>query len=239
MLQERVPGANVADAVGAKPWCAHRFASDLGALQARLHAVPVDGSPLTEDGPASRVFLEHDLRRRRRNVAADDVDGRLVWLEATADRFRDREVVLCHGDFHPLNVLVDRVGRHPAYSVVDWTDAARADPHSDVGRSLALYWFAGVAVGSATQRRLVGAIAPALRRWHRRAYERASGRTLDDRLLAWWEAVHVLRGWLQLQETSEGAVVGPDSDAVAALPEDLQDRLLARFDALRTSLDAV
>src|SRR5262249_52720866 len=44
---------------------------------------------------------------------------------------RDR---LCHGDFHPINVLGD--ASQPV--VIDWPDAARGDPAADVCRSYVL-----------------------------------------------------------------------------------------------------
>ena len=46
--------------------------------------------------------------------------------------------VLCHGDFHPLNALVDGDGH---IGIVDWTDACVCDRHHDVGRSIAIFWF--------------------------------------------------------------------------------------------------
>ena len=144
--------------------------------------------------------------------------------------------MLCHGDFHPRNVLVDRTGSFTTYGVVDWTDARLGDPHFDVARSLAIYWLAGVAADSAPVRMALRSLQDRLRRWHRIAYESASGRALDDRTLRWWEAVHLYRGWLQLQEAVEGAVTGPDSSTVTGLPDDLPEQLMARFVTIRTEL---
>src|SRR5262249_32610054 len=50
----------------------------------------------------------------------------LAMLEALPDGDR-----LCHGDFHPANVLVGRNG--PA--VIDWTGATRGDPAADLART--------------------------------------------------------------------------------------------------------
>jgi aminoglycoside phosphotransferase (APT) family kinase protein len=236
LLQERCPGVAALDAVSAAPWAAVATVRDLAALQARLHALPLEGCPLPVDGPVSERYLTEDLDRRRRNVTTPDPSDGLDWLHATAPRFADRESVLCHGDFHPLNVLVDRTERPVRYSVIDWTDAAVGDPHFDVARSLAIYRVAGFAAPNPAQRRLLGAAAPVLARLHRRAYERASGRRLDDRRLAWWQAVHVYRGWLQLTETREGAVVGPESSTRTGMPDDTPEQLLAWFSDLRTSL---
>ncbi len=49
---------------------------------------------------------------------------------------------LCHNDFHPANILMDDQG--PV--IIDWMDAARADPLADVARTLILVQFAGLPV---------------------------------------------------------------------------------------------
>jgi aminoglycoside phosphotransferase (APT) family kinase protein len=236
LLQERCPGVAALDAVSAAPWTVVGMVRDLAALQARLHALPVEGCPLPAGAPVSERYLAEDLDRRRRNIATPERSGGLDWLHATAARFADRETVLCHGDYHPLNVLVDRTGRPTRYSVIDWTDAALGDPHFDVARSLAIYRVAGIGAPNPAQRRLLGAAAPVLSRLHRRGYERASGRRLDDRRLAWWQAVHVYRGWLQLCEVREGAVAGPESSTRTGMPDDTPERLLGWFSDLRASL---
>ncbi len=46
----------------------------------------------------------------------------------------EREVqdTLCHGDFHPENIIVTKDGQ---YRVIDWLDAYRGDPMGDVART--------------------------------------------------------------------------------------------------------
>ncbi|MBJ3783203.1 aminoglycoside phosphotransferase family protein [Devosia sediminis] len=50
---------------------------------------------------------------------------------------------LCHGDFHPLNVIID--GEHLA--VIDWLDATNGPPEADIARSylMARQYFADLA----------------------------------------------------------------------------------------------
>jgi len=45
---------------------------------------------------------------------------------------------LCHNDFHPANILMADQG--PV--IIDWMDAARADPLADVARTLIILHFA-------------------------------------------------------------------------------------------------
>jgi aminoglycoside phosphotransferase (APT) family kinase protein len=71
---------------------------------------------------------------RERIAAIDSLDkaGKQGLLEALADLPEgDR---LCHGDFHPLNILGD-IDRP---MIIDWRDARRGDPAADICRSYLL-----------------------------------------------------------------------------------------------------
>jgi aminoglycoside phosphotransferase (APT) family kinase protein len=90
---------------------------------------------------------------------------------------------LCHGDFHPSNVILGRDGP----IVVDWFDASRGDPLADVARSLLLSDGAGTPAhlpGSdpATLRTLTDAYLARLR----------EHLEIDDDLLARWRAVNAV-----------------------------------------------
>jgi thiamine kinase-like enzyme len=54
------------------------------------------------------------------------------------------EPVICHGDFHPRNLLVDA----GTVWVIDWTDAGIGDRHGDIARTEWLFRFAAVALNS-------------------------------------------------------------------------------------------
>ena len=60
-----------------------------------------------------------------RSLAADALD--LLRTLPAGDR-------LCHGDYHPANVL----GTLRAPVIIDWGDASRGDPAADVARTLLL-----------------------------------------------------------------------------------------------------
>jgi aminoglycoside phosphotransferase (APT) family kinase protein len=105
---------------------------------------------------------------------------------------------------------------------VDWTDATLGDRHFDVSRTLVLFGVASVAARSTAERAALRAIAPALRRWFRSAYE--AERPLDPRRLAFWSAAHLLRGWQQVRELH--ATAGRRTEAAGAVPAELAPRLL-------------
>jgi aminoglycoside phosphotransferase (APT) family kinase protein len=230
LLQERLPGRPAIELLASTRL--RRVVRGLGALQADLHAIDPGEVALPRlDG---RGYLEHDLARRRAAIAAEDRTGTWEWLSETADRFTwaaDDPPVLCHGDFHPLNALIDDDGQ---IGIVDWTDACIADRHHDVGRSVAIFWFASMIAESRVERVGLRLMRDWLGRTHRAAYEHRWGSTLSDDRLAWWQVVHLFRGWLQLGELAEETVAHQQSSTTERFPPDLRERLLDRCLVLRT-----
>lgn len=55
---------------------------------------------------------------------------------------------LCHGDFHPMNVLLTREGA----VAIDWLDASQGHPAADVARTLLLLEFGRIGEGPPAQR---------------------------------------------------------------------------------------
>ncbi len=114
--------------------------SMIAGIQAALHRI--DPSPLMEShrlpGPASpgcrfRIIDGLADLKMSANRYPRLFPPVIDWL-TTHFPGEPRRLSLCHGDLHPLNILV-RNGR--VTGVVDWTDAAVADPMFDVaGTSL-------------------------------------------------------------------------------------------------------
>lgn len=112
----------------------------------------------------------------------------LRWLENNAPA--PGETVLCHRDFRTGNYMVDD-GK--LTGVLDWEFAGWGDPHEDVAWFCARCWrFSGARLEA-------GGIAP--RDVFYGAYERASGRILDRKRIAYWEAMaHVRWAVIALQQ---------------------------------------
>lgn len=110
----------------------------LGETHAALHRL--DPRPILESfrargWPASRFRYEGELavlreRARRRPRLRPVVD----WLSANRPP-EPEPPAICHGDFHPLNLLV-RDGE--VAGVLDWSDAVAADPALDVACTMLL-----------------------------------------------------------------------------------------------------
>jgi uncharacterized protein (TIGR02172 family) len=120
LVYERVNGLPMDQVLATKPWRFFSFTHLLAQLQADMHA-----SSITPDIVSQKQRLKQRLQET--DALPDDLrNGILNALEQMPDGER-----LCHGDFHPQNVLITRRG--PV--IIDWTDATRGDPIADVARS--------------------------------------------------------------------------------------------------------
>ena len=110
--------------------------------------------------------------------------------------------VVCHGDLHPFNVLVDDVGN---VTVLDWTDANLLPREFDVGFTAGLLRCAPISVPAP--------LRPALRRitdrLARAFVERyASAAPLDLTMVAWFEVLQYGRCLAEVARTRAGLVAG-------------------------------
>ncbi len=224
MVLPRIPGDPLLTVIAKRPWAAPRRLRELAVIQARLHAIPVSGVPLPGSGPlVDRWLAEHGpeiegLGDARANAMLDA-------LRVRADAVRAEEAVVCHGDFHPLNVVSNRTVGGWHHVVIDWTDATVGDRHFDVARTLALFRVAALAASSTTERVVLRGAAPGLARAYRRAYQQVH--PLDPDRLAYWTAAHFLRGWAQITQLHAGAY---DTARVlaGAIPISAADAVLGR-----------
>jgi aminoglycoside phosphotransferase (APT) family kinase protein len=120
--------------------------------------------------------------------------------------------VVCHGDFHPLNVVVDA----EKASVIDWTDAGLGPREADVARTCLIFHIAAIAAGSAVERVALKVGGPRLARRYRRTYEaRAS---LDPERMRQWTVLHAVHGWAQVEMLHAGGFDGSSSAEAARIP---------------------
>ena len=185
----------------------------------RLHVLPIDGWPEPDgDGLADDVsdwFGAGWPRTRTPTCASRSRESSRCCPSSTRPL---RSV--CHGDFHPLNVLVDR----DESMVIDWTDAALGDRHGDVARTHLLSLRRGAGDLKPCGEGVGWCIAGWLSKRFLNAYQRDV--PLDAERLRKWEAVHLLHGWAQVVEAH---------DAGGALADRVPFELLAwireRFEA--------
>lgn len=120
LVYERVNGVSMLQISKHKPWNAFRYGRRMAELHAELHTTPIQANL-----PSQR----HELEKNIRNAQALSAYLRfkvLAALESMPDGDR-----LCHGDFHPGNILMTAQGE----IIIDWIHAARGNPLADVART--------------------------------------------------------------------------------------------------------
>jgi len=160
----------------------------LGAILARIHAVPLDAPGLDElpRTPADQSAAAYELERHEQLLRAIAPEPHpafelaLRWLRAHLPPPGDPRT-LVHGDFRMGNVLFDRDG---AQLILDWELAHAGDPMEDLAWMSVRSWrFGGdKPVGGIGERADFFA-----------AYEAAGGARVDPERVRFWEIFGNLR----------------------------------------------
>ena len=151
VMFEYVPGPSMLQAMTDDPTRAQSLICDLARLHADLHALPGTGLPPQREHLSRRIALSPLNHRLRATVLA------------TLSKLPGGDA-LCHGDFHPGNVLL--AGSGP--SIIDWFDAVRGDPAADVARTLLLLQYARAPGDSALENERSDLTALYLQEYRRR-----------------------------------------------------------------------
>ena len=116
---EKLKDLPLMDMMWKRPWMVVSYARAMAEIHAKIHSARADkGLPeLTEK--------YRDFIGEKKSIS-DEVK-RLLFLELDELSGKGDECI-CHGDFHPINILVD--GKR--YYVIDWVLATRGDPRADV-----------------------------------------------------------------------------------------------------------
>ena len=121
LIYERVIGESMLDMFQHKPWKVFTYARTLARLHAQMHECVFDSASI----PAQRRRLQNKINHA--DALSDSLKTSLLnALQSLPDGNR-----VCHGDFHPANVLISGEDA----SVIDWMDASRGNPLADVART--------------------------------------------------------------------------------------------------------
>lgn len=120
LIYERVEGESMLTMFQRKPWKVFTYARTLAGLHAQMH----DRS-FNADIPDQRGKLQ----RKIQGAEALPVSLKTALSKALETLPEGNRV--CHGDFHPANVLVSGGNA----TVIDWIDASRGNPLADVART--------------------------------------------------------------------------------------------------------
>ena len=197
----------------------------LAEMQARLHAldpaVALRAVAAAGLDPAGLTFAGHlaqlDARIRRHRL--DGLQPAMDWVLARRPLADERDV-LCHGDFHPQNLLLD--GK-TVTGVLDWPNAVIAAPAADVAATrliLALTPIDVIGVPAPLRLAVAGG-RRVLVRAYLRAWQRQGGPSPAE--LAYHEAAAAMR-WIVSFSEARAGVTG---EAPSALERSAFTELLA------------
>lgn len=127
LIMEHIQGPDMLAAMLQKPWRVDRFAHMLAKLHLQMHVCRPSNLPDLHQRLAARLQVAPGLNQSQR----DALLSRLEQLPAGN--------ALCHGDLHPLNVILNPDG----LKVIDWVDAKCGNPLADVARSTVLFTVGG------------------------------------------------------------------------------------------------
>lgn len=174
LVMERIDGPNLFDVIAQQPYRVRAIGAETGRLHAAINGIAAPPSLITTRERMHASIARSDAVPERLRAYLLDIVASLP----EGDR-------LCHGDFHPGNVL--RSDRGP--TVIDWVNATRGDPAGDFART-SLMLDVGAPPPDAPALIRIG--ASFARRLMSHAYRRAylAQRPLDPALVARWRIAH-------------------------------------------------
>jgi aminoglycoside phosphotransferase (APT) family kinase protein len=198
LLMERLPGA---------PLISRPLGMQGPLLDAQLRLHSLDPAPLARALGEAVSFDGYlgGLERRVTRAALHGLTGSMRWLREHRPAL-PTPAVICHGDLHPQNVLVED-GR--VTGVLDWPNAVIADAAYDVASTRNILRFVPAAIVSIPRvvRWLAHVAQPMLAARYLRGYRR--WRALDAGRLAYYEVAAAMRELVRAGERRAGAAGGP------------------------------
>jgi len=228
LVMERLPGRIMLDLFFTPSRVWRRLPELLAEAHARLHSL--DSASLERAVQESSLSPQALTPLDRPELAARIERASLNGLRAGIERLVSREPAsgshsICHGDFHPLNILIDR---GQVSGVIDWTYTRIADPAYDVGATIALFGQGPIDLPGFIQ-----SAADLFRRWVIRryfaAYQRA--RDIDRDAVNYYEAMRCLGFLVEAGEHRQaelGVIERPEKPTAFGAPRTVRG-IIARF----------
>jgi aminoglycoside phosphotransferase (APT) family kinase protein len=195
-VMARVPGVPLVAAARGGRFT--ELLAQMGVVHAELHRL---GSPPAHARPGN---VPDKWLRLARRLAESGGCGQLAaslrQIEPVQDRLEVADPVLCHGDFHPGNVLVAPGGS--ALHVIDWTNVGVGDRHGDIAWTLLWFEIAAVAGPRAAGRVLMRLLRRRLERAYLNGYRRVL--PVDRDRVQLWRPVSLLKIWSATEASQRG-----------------------------------
>ena len=132
LLYERLEGISMLRDMNARPWMLWKHARSLAELHFKIHRQSTTGLPSYKDR------LDYDIRNSV-HLSEELKNRALARLSVLPEGTN-----ICHGDYHPDNVLLTKRG--PV--VIDWMTASTGSPWADVARTSLILSIGAKAAGN-------------------------------------------------------------------------------------------
>jgi len=170
-VMDRIDGPSMLRVLTAKPWKMVQLACVFARLHRMVHATTATHLP------SQRERLHHVIDRIAEEVGANTA----AQIHTAVDALPDGDAV-CHGDFHPDNILMSERG--PV--IIDWGPATSGNPAGDVAWTVYLFRHGGTPPGmSVVQRLVLNAFRRVFLFMYLRAYLKKS--TMSRAIVKQWE----------------------------------------------------
>jgi uncharacterized protein (TIGR02172 family) len=147
LLYQRLEGISMLQDMNARPWMLWKHARSLAELHLKIHAQSTTGLP------SYKERLDYDIRNSK-HLSEELKSKALVLLKVLPGGTK-----ICHGDYHPANVLITERG--PV--VIDWMTASTGSPWTDVARTSLILSIGAKAAG----KQVSPTIRTAIKLYHR------------------------------------------------------------------------
>jgi uncharacterized protein (TIGR02172 family) len=138
LVFEKVEGPSLEAELCSKPWNTKRYAQVLAELHVRVHQVPAPAHLGSQ-----RDWVKEEIITENRFLTSELRHKVMALLDALPDGN-----ALCHGDFHPGNIVMTKRG--PV--IIDWMTATKGSAVGDVARTSVLLRVGKSPVGPIAQR---------------------------------------------------------------------------------------
>jgi aminoglycoside phosphotransferase (APT) family kinase protein len=225
VVMERVPGTTVLELLR-NPMAGRAVARLLAETQARLHGL--DPGPLRralEDAGLPHVAQveswSDQIELRISRAALDGLRPGASWLRD--NRPPEGSQVICHGDFHPANVLVHDGN---ITGVIDWSLAKIAPPAFDIGNSRVIMTLGHRGVAGPLDG-IVGVMTRRMVKRYSDSYRML--RPVDEGAVTYYEALRCLQSLVWAGEHRAAAARGVDLGPNPWTGKRESTRLIAHF----------
>jgi uncharacterized protein (TIGR02172 family) len=120
LLYQRVNGNSIEKVLQGQPWKGFYYARRMAETHAKMH-----GDSVQVEFPSQRQKLAYKIQNAKGLSPQLQIKA-LAALETMPDNDK-----VCHGDFHPGNILTTPQGE----IIVDWIDASNGNPLADLART--------------------------------------------------------------------------------------------------------